>query len=100
MATPSVQAQINMCISSVLALKNLSESIDIARQQVNSMVTVLQANAFKEHLKEIELLKEYYTTASAYTQDFIATAHIKYLDTQIQNLADSLPGAQQPTNNR
>lgn len=82
----SIKQQIALCNESLRALGNLSDVIDIARQDVNNIVTVLHDFTFEEYLPTLLELQEDYKIASDYTQEFINSEHIEYLDKQIEYL--------------
>ncbi|STZ09573.1 Uncharacterised protein [Moraxella caprae] len=86
MSNLSIKQQIALCNQSLKALGNLSDVIDIARQDVNNIVTVLSGFAFEEYLSDLFGLQEDYKVASDHTQAFINSEHIEYLDKQIAYL--------------
>lgn len=86
MSNLSIKQQIALCNQSLKALGNLSDAIDIARQDVNNIVTVLNDFTFEEYLPNLIELQGDYKVASDHTQAFINSEHIEYLDKQIEYL--------------
>lgn len=90
MSNLSIKQQIALCNEGLIALGNLSDVIDIARHDINNIVAVLQDFTFEEYLPNLLELQEDYKTASKYTQEFISSNHIDYLDKQIEHLESRL----------
>lgn len=90
MSNLSIKQQIALCREGLKALRNLSDAIDIARQDVNNIVTVLHDFTFEEYLPNLIELQGHYKVASEYTQEFINSSHIEYLDKQIAHLESRL----------
>lgn len=90
MAIPSLKEQLEQCAASVGALQNLSDAIDIARQNLNNTVIALQEELFQEYVQELIPLQEDFAKGSKEVQDFIRDEHIAYLNKQIAHIGNRI----------
>lgn len=88
--TPSLKEQLEFCEIAVNALKNLSDAIDISKQNINNTILALQEEVFIEYVNDLILLQEQFVLGEKETQDFISEKHIAYLQTQIEHIISRL----------
>lgn len=100
MATPSLKEQLEHCETSVKALMNLSDAIDIAKQNLNLITLVLQEELFQEYVAELTPLQEDFEKGSKEVQEFIQDYHIAYLGTQIEHISSRISQQTANTNNQ